>query len=471
MKGIVLTMLENNKYEIIKNLVDNNGNKHRAALKLNCSIRTINRLIANYIKYGKAAFRHKNHDNKPISTLSAEIVNQVINLYSNKYKDFNFSHFNQFLKSNENIFISYNALYNILTNNGFLSPKARRKTKRNHYKKTSIPHRYIVDDVLITNNESSLLDSHPRQERAKYFGEVVQMDASQHLWFGNKKAHLHLAIDDASSCILAAFFDRQETLNGYYTILNSILSHYGIPNMFLTDNRTIFAYNSLKAKSLDKDTFTQFSFACSILGTSIKTSSIPQSKGKVERSFNTHQDRLINELKLMNITTIEEANEYLNQYIVHHNNLFALPLKDITSVFEKQPSKETINLILSIRTERIVDNGNSIRYKNKYYQPYDENNRFIPLKPKSKAMVIEAYDGNLYLESADISYLLKEVSLHKEVSKEFDLDASNKQIEKTLSIPSKDHPWRHFSIKAHQSQIHGKIKTLEEYYDDCLPLE
>ncbi len=69
-------------------------------------------------------------------------------------------------------------------------------------------------------------DAHPRQPRCIYFGEEVQIDASIHLWFGNVKSALHAAIDDSTGQVLAAYFDNQETLNGYYNIYHQILTKY-----------------------------------------------------------------------------------------------------------------------------------------------------------------------------------------------------------------------------------------------------
>lgn len=105
------------------------------------------------------------------------------------------------------------------------------------------------------------------------------MDASVHLWFGATKVHLHAAIDDCTGTIVAAYFDTQETLKGYYNLLYQILNQYGIPNMFYTDNRTVFEYRNQKRKEVEKDTFTQFSYACKQLGIQLKTTSIPQEKG------------------------------------------------------------------------------------------------------------------------------------------------------------------------------------------------
>lgn len=473
MKGVILTMKEKNVYECIKALVDKGGNKNRVALKLGVTRRSVDRYIKKYKDYGKAAFRHKSHDSKPAHTIDETIKQTIIELFKTKYDGFNFKHFNEFLKSEENISISYSTLYNILSKAGFISKKARRATKRKYHNMfNNIEVCEIIDDTIIINNEIELVNSHPRQERAKYFGEVVQMDASHHLWFGLKKAHLHLAIDDATGTLLSAFFDEQETLKGYYNIFYKILTKYGIPYMFLTDNRTIFKYESLKYKKLEKDTFTQFSFACSLLGSDINTTSIPQSKGKVERSFNTHQDRLISELKLMNITTIEEANIFLDSYIEKHNRLFALPLNNIKSVFEKQPRIEEINCILATRYERVIDKGNSVKFKHKYYQPYNDE-KLVTLAPKSKCMIIESFDTTLYLECGSKTYELKEVKQNKDNSENIDIvEKSIEEINRSKAHePKADHLWRHSMIKKHQEKLKSHHLSLEEYFDDCQPMD
>lgn len=147
------------------------------------------------------------------------------------------------------------------------------------------------------------------------FCEMLQMDASVHLWFGDTKTQLHIAVDDATGQILGAYFDEQETLSGYYHVLHQVLTGYGIPYQFFTDNRTVFEYKKKHETALEKDTFTQFEYACKQLGIDIRTSSVAQAKGRVERMFGTLQSRLPVELRLSNVSSIEEANEFLNSCI------------------------------------------------------------------------------------------------------------------------------------------------------------
>lgn len=111
-----------------------------------------------------------------------------------------------------------------------------------------------------------------------------------------------------------------------------------------------------------------------IIGIDLKTFSVSQAKGLIERTNGTFQDRLVQELRLENITTIEEANKYLTEvFVPEFNKEFALDYKKFPTVFKTHPSEEKINYTLAVLSPRKIDSGNSIKYKNKYYQPYINN--------------------------------------------------------------------------------------------------
>ena len=145
------------------------------------------------------------------------------------------------------------------------------------------------------------------------------MDATPYEWVPEQIWHLHLAIDDASGIVTGAWFDTQETLNGYYHVFEQILTDYGIPYKFLTDKRTVLTYKKKGDLSDDKDTYTQFAYACKQLGTQLESSSVPQAKGRIERLNQTLQSRLPTKLRLAGVTDINKANEYLHHYIKEFN--------------------------------------------------------------------------------------------------------------------------------------------------------
>lgn len=442
-------MKEKTIYEIIKRLVDTNGNKKRAALKLGVTLRYINKLILKYKTEGKAGFVHKNSGRQPKATISEETKKKILKLYQEKYYDFNWRHFTEKLNEDEGIKITYTPLRHILTSAGYISPLCNKSTKKAKKKEleakkklTEIDKTIIIDDHIL-DSESS----HPRKPRAKNFGEVIQMDASGICWFNNTYSTLHLAVDDATGTVVGAFFDEQETLWGYYNVLKQILEKYGIPFSFLTDNRTVFTYKSNPNPTEENDTYTQFAYACKSLGISIKTSSIPQKKGRIERFNQTFQNRLPQELRTANIKTLEQANEFLTSYLPKFNARFALQRNNIPSVFENQPSQETINLTLSILTSRVFDHGSSIKFHNKYYQATNATGtQVIAFRNGTAGLVIQTFNKELYITVDEKVYRLKELPVRKEISPEFDEKVENNP--KKVYIPPMTHPWKKKSFDA-----------------------
>jgi len=460
MRKVELKMNEKEKYEVIKELVDHNGNKNRASKKLGISRRQIDRLIIKYKEKGKSGFIHGNRGHVPSKALDKSISENIILLYKNKYYDFNFNHFKKFLETKENIFVSYKFIYNVLTKEGILSPKAKKRTKREFAKQKLLKEKKIdlaMNDELINtiiSHEINLEDSHPRGEKPKYFGEIIEQDGSIHLWFGEKKTCLHLAIDKATSTVVGAWFDYQETLNGYYHVLYQILTKYGIPYKFFTDNRTVFNYISLNPdkRTSDKDVLTQYGYACKQLGIDLETSSVSQAKGLIERTNGTFQGRLVQELRFNNINTIEEANKYLNEvFVPDFNKEFALDYKKFPTVFEASPSDEKINYTLAILTPRKIDNGNSIKYQNKYYQPYLDN-KLKCFMPKTECLVIKAFNGELLITIDEQILELKELNRNERFSKE--VNEKDEVKERTKYIPPMTHPWKLASFKKQLQKAH-----------------
>ncbi len=452
-------MNENQKYEIIKKLVESNGNKKTAAVKIGCSDRHINRLIKGYKEKGKSFFVHGNRGRQPATTLPTDTKQLILDLYRTLYYDSNLTHYSELLAEKENINVSISTISSILRKEFILSPKANRSTKKTVKKELEALQAETKSKKKVAALQSSILDledAHPRRPRCAYFGEMLQMDASLHHWFGSSKTQLHIAVDDATGAILGAYFDKQETLNGYYHVLHQILSSYGIPYQFFTDNRTVFQYKKKHETSVEKDTFTQFGYACKQLGIDIQTSSVAQAKGRVERMFGTLQSRLPVELRLANVSSIEEANEFLNSYIKKFNKRFALPIDSIKSVFETQPDNETINLTLAVLSSRKIDNGSCLKYQNEYYLPVNTRGIAVHHRKGTTAMVIKAFNGELYCSIGEQVYALELLPEHKLSSKAFDL-ATIPDMPKKKYIPPMSHPWKHASFEKYaKSQAHRK---------------
>jgi len=437
-------MNEQQKYDVIKSLVDHHGNKKRAAIKLNCTERHVNRLIKKCKENGKAGFIHGNKGRQPVHAISPEKKLEIITIYNNKYWDATFSYACELMERYDDINISPTTLANILYGEHILSPRTTKSTKRRiraalkaqQKKSTSKKEKDSIQANIV-----AMEDAHSRRPRCAHFGEMLQMDASVHQWFGDHKTHLHIAIDDSTSNIVGAYFDDQETLNGYYNVFHQILTNYGVPAMFYTDRRTVFDYQRKNTKKVENDTLTQFGYACHQFGVDLKVTSVAQAKGRVERAFQTLQQRLPIAMRLEGINSLSEANAFLNSYIKEHNTKFALPINNNKSVFISQPKVELINQTLAIIAERKVDTGHCIKFKNQYYKTMSAQGLQVHYHKGTKGLVIKTFDNKLLFSTNDNIYELEKIPLHEKKSRNFDFDKI-KETPRKRCLPSPKHPWR-----------------------------
>ncbi|MCB5280071.1 MAG: ISNCY family transposase [Candidatus Cloacimonetes bacterium] len=468
---------EQMKYSTAKEVIDlgcTDTAIRRGRTKLGCTRKTLLKYIQWHESGNVSLFSHHNKERKPATTKSEETRNLVKQLYKDKYSNASFTHFAEILKEDYNMSISDGTLHAILKEALFVSPCSKKATKRIIEKKV----RLIARKEHLSKAESEqvnaafcMLDAaeaHPRRPRSKYFGEMVQMDASELIWVPNaKKWHLHIAVDDATSEVVGAWFDTQETLNGYYNVLYMILKNHGIPSLFRTDRRTVFEYSLLSKPDEEKDTFTQFAAACKTLGIGIETSSIPQFKARVERMNKTLQGRIPVELARHKITTIEEANAFLWDYLPRFNAQFSLKdEKDLlTNTFLEAPPETDINVILAVVSKRVIDAGHSIQYHNSYYLPCARYSN--GLRPKyfikgTKALVIKAFDGTLLANIKEDIYILNEIEKRSAHSKEFDPGPTPAHKSKKQFKPAEDHPWRTSFLTSKVLETHI-AKPREDY--------
>ena len=468
MRKVDLRMNEAYKYQIIKKLVEANGNKNSAALKLGCTRRHINRLIQGYQTEGKSFFAHGNRGKKPVHALPHETKNLIFDLYLNKYHGANFTHFCELLRKKEEIKACRSTIRAILINENIISPLATKAMKKKIKQALAEEKKQAKTKKEMTAIQKKIIDiedAHPRRPRCAYFGEMIQMDASPEIWFGSDKTYLHLAVDDATGSVVGAYFDTQETLKGYYNVFYQILTNYGIPYLFYTDRRTVFEFKLKKAPSIQEDTFTQFGYACKQLGVNINTTSIPQAKGRVERMFQTFQSRLPIELRLAGATTLEQANEFLNSYIKEFNAVFALPIDYTKSVFEKQPSPQVINLTLAVIAKRKIDCGHCIRFNNIFYKPVNERSLPVYYHQGTSCLVIQSFDGRLFTSIGEKVYALDEIPLHEKQSNNFDLPTAVAKAKKRY-IPPMNHPWRDGAftdyVRTQSHHLSNDYRTFED---------
>ncbi len=182
----------------------------------------------------------------------------------------------------------------------------------------------------------------PRQR----LGELVQVDGSYHKWFEKRgpETCLLVFIDDATSRIMHLSFVQQETSFNYMFALKQYIHQHGAPEALFSDRFTVF--RSAKPDKHGEYRPTQFSTACASLGIQVICAKTPQAKGRVERVNRTLQDRLIKELRLRNIGTIQEATTYLPEYIAAHNARFARPPALPNNAHRALPEGQTDNLLV-----------------------------------------------------------------------------------------------------------------------------
>lgn len=355
MEGIEFTKMELKRLNIIQSVIDGKRTGKEASESLHISERQVWRLASKVRNNGVEGIKHGNKTCKPKHSIPDELKLKIISLKSSyDYCDTNFSHFKELLEERENIIISYSALYNLLTD-------ANIQSKRKH------------KDRKI----------HRRRKRKDHEGDMVQADGTPFDWFKDGNMYsLHGFIDDATGKVLGLYMCENECLLGYLEVTRQMLTNYGSPKLVYPDKYSVFFPTKSQKLTIEEQlegkekSTTQFGRIMDFLGIDMYPASTSQAKGRIERLWDTLQDRLITEFKLNNITTIEQANEFLPKYIIKYNKRFSvLPAKS-ESMFVKVPSYIDLDLLLTSKFNRVIDNGGTFTIKNKRFQIL--NNKILP---------------------------------------------------------------------------------------------
>ena len=335
----------------------------QVANALGLSERRVKQIKKEVKENGVKSIQHGNRGRKPKNTIPNETKKRILELRSSyQYELSNFKHFQELLKERENIDISYSALYNILHNAGIKSPKRHRKTKLHH-----------------------------RRKRKEAEGMMLQADGTPFEWFGtDEKYSLHGFIDDATGKITGLYMCKNECLLGYLEVLRQTLENYGIPISLYPDKYSVF----FPPKKVDDHVtieeqlngrekgITQFGRIVEELGITMFSANSPQAKGRIERLWETLQSRLVTEFRIHNITTVEQANDFLVQYINVYNAKFSVEPLNKKSVFLKLPKIYNLDELLCVRFERTIDNAGVFSINNSKFQIVDRN-----LPPKTRVSI------------------------------------------------------------------------------------
>ena len=439
-------------YEIIEKVVNGNITRKEAMFELNKSRQQIYRLINIYHLKGKNGFIHGNRGKKFEKRIKREIIEELENLYLDEYYDFNFEAFFEEINEKEKYKgkydISYSSLYNYFLNDDIISPIAHKGTIKlyNERMNNAINNNEKIQEEkieLFQSRQIAFEQAHIRRSSNMFgFGQEVQMDACEKMWFGGVVSYLHLSVDKGTKKVLSGWFEYEEITRGYFVLLFNMIINYGIPKKIKTDNRNSFSNQENKVDT------TQFGIICNILGIELVTTSVSTAKANVERENRTFKNRLIAELRHEGITDIDDANKYLNEvFIPKMNKKFSYEVDSETSKMRPNNySEQELNLIISEKYTRIIDNASSIKYNNKYYVPINPDiGEVVCFMKKTECTVIITYNAELWCKIENNYYMLLEVedrstTMKKEIE-------NDRTTEKIKYIPPDNHPWRKFKIK------------------------
>jgi transposase len=289
-------------------------------------------------------------------------VSRVLDLHKTRYKGFTTKHFHEKLVDEHGFRLSYNWLRLTLQAHGRVTPAPRRGAHRR------------------------------KRPRRPMVGMMVHQDGSSHEWVPGLVWDLIVTLDDATSEIYAASFVEEEGTMSSLRALHQVVAEHGLFCSLYTDRGSHYWHTPEAGGRVDKDNPTQVGRALTQLGIELIPAYSPQARGRSERMFATLQDRLPKELALAGITTMAEANRFLEEvYLPRHNARFARPPEDTGSAFV--PFAGNLEDILCIQEERVVGNDNTVRYKNRTLQiPADRHRRHYV---KARVMVHEYPDHSL----------------------------------------------------------------------------
>jgi len=393
----------------------------KGATMLDLSQRQVWRLLADYRKEGAEALAHGNRGRKPINTIEESIRLKVIELANSTYTGFNHQHLTEKLNEKERIGLCRSTVRSILLEAGIRSPRKRRSPR----------HR-------------------TRRERYPQEGMLLQTDGSPHDWLEGRGPRLCLigAIDDATGSVPYAFFQEQETTEGYMRMLKEIVLTKGIPGALYHDRHGIFEVTENKEPTLEeqlngKEPITQMGRLLEELGITSISAHSPQAKGRVEKLWGTFQDRLVSELRLAGARTLEEANQMMPWFLSDHNKRFAITARDPKIAYRKIDEGFKPEEHFCYKYSRIVGADNVVRFDTTRLQVLPASDRLSYARCKVEVQL--RLDGSLaiYYQGKHLPTRpapLEPVALKKQMLRE---PVATGSLSARRNVrPAPDHPWR-----------------------------
>ena len=400
MEVITLRQQEVTRYRVIKGSIERKISSNEAARLLGISRRQVIRIKNKIRRFDLKGVVHGNRGRRPKVAIRNETKEIILSLYQNRYSGFNVSHFGEFLNEVHGIEVSRESIRRLLLSSGL-------RTKI----KSAPRHR-------------------TRRARMPRSGLLVQMDSSEHEWLGDGRIWLIATIDDATGEVPYGLFVDSDSAENNMRVIKRLIEKKGLPAALYTDGASHFItqrHYSWWVKLKYDYGPTQIQRALSELGVRLIIAGSPQAKGRVERLFGTFQDRLLKELKLYNISTIKEANNYLHKrFLPRFNNKFCYTPKDPEPAWRVVPKELNLDSVFSIKEQRIVRADNTISYKNRVFQILPDKFRISFVK--AEVVVEKRLDESIHIKYKDQYLNYKEISCEESYktassSKTFTLDS------------------------------------------------
>ncbi|MEX2483623.1 MAG: ISNCY family transposase [Brumimicrobium sp.] len=300
---------------------------------LEISERQFRRLVVEFKKEGIRSVMHKNTGKVPPNKFNDARRTKIIRLYKTVYKGMNVTHFMEKLREVEKLEPpSYSTVRKILFSEKLISPTLKRKRK-----------------------------PFPRRQRYEREGLMLQIDGSHHRWIpGLLPCCLSVGIDDATGRILGGTFTKTETTFAAMDVVEEVIQKHGLFQMLYSDRAGIYGDNK-------REGYSNMNRAMRELGIIPVQAYTPQAKGRVERLFKTLQDRLIHEMRLAGVTTLEQANRFLPSYLEKFNKQFGVPAKCSEAAYRKFSGEVDLDEVFTMIEHRKVQAGEVVSHKSVKY--------------------------------------------------------------------------------------------------------
>ena len=371
---IAMSERDIDRLHVIGDVLEGRRRQVEAAALLRLSTRQVRRLCARVAKNGKRGILHALRGRPSNNRLDPELLGQALSALNHPlWEGFGPTFAAEKLQSRWAIKLGTETVRKLMTSGGLWRPRRHRARHRQW------------------------------RERRPMLGMMVQLDGSDHDWFEGRgpRCVLLIYIDDATSQILYGEFVHVEDTLTLMRSTREYLRRRGRPLCFYVDKDSIYKTNrkaAVEEQFREDYPMTQFTRAMSELGIEVITANSPQAKGRVERGFDTHQDRLVKELRLRGISTMNEANKYLwSTYIPEHNERYAVAAAEPGDAHRPLLSTQDLDKILSLRIERSLALDFTVRFNSQFFQLLEEQP--ARLRPRDRLWVEVRLDGALRLLS------------------------------------------------------------------------